>query len=139
MTPEQKKLEQLEHLAGQMDAAFRLPGTKIRIGYDSIVGLIPGIGDTLAVLPAAYIINESRRMGMSNTVLARMITNAGVDYVIGLVPLLGDVFDVGFKANRRNVAILREELGRRGLVTQEKGADTSPPRDPRFGSRRIEA
>ncbi len=139
MPPERSKLERLERLADRMDAAFRLPGTRIRIGWDSIVGLVPGIGDTLAVLPAAHIVNESRRMGASNTALARMVANVGIDYVIGLVPLLGDIFDVGFKANRRNVAILREELDRRGPVGHEKGADTRPPRNSRSGSRWADA
>jgi len=82
----------------------------------------PGIGDTLAALPAAYIILRARQLDASNSVVARMAANAVVDTRIGAVPLFGDLFDVGFKANRRNVALLRRHLSRGdGMV------DITPP------------
>jgi hypothetical protein len=131
MSREDLDLQRLERLAARMDSAFRVPGTGIRVGYDSIVGLIPGIGDTLAAIPAAYIIYEGRRLGVSNGVLGRMIANAGVDYVIGLIPLVGDRFDAGFKANRRNVALVRRDLERKGRVAKlDPGARTPEPRSP---------
>ncbi|MDG4648460.1 DUF4112 domain-containing protein [Roseibacterium sp. SDUM158017] len=139
MTPEDRQLQKLERLAGQLDAAFRVPGTGIRIGYDSIVGLIPGVGDTLALLPAAYILNEARKLGASRGVLARMAGNTGIDWVIGAIPLVGDLFDVGWKANRRNVALLRQDLQRRGRLGHEKGADKRPPPDRASGRRPLEA
>jgi hypothetical protein len=93
-----------------MDMAFRLPGTGIRIGWDSIIGLIPGVGDVAAVGPAAYIIYRAHLMGVPRSTLARMGVNVGIDWAIGSVPLLGDVFDVGFKANCRNIDLLRKTL-----------------------------
>lgn len=113
-TSPQQELERLEALAAQMDSAFRIPGTSIRLGYDSLLGLVPGIGDTLALAPAGYILWKARGLGVPNTGLARMIGNVGIDAIIGSIPLIGDIFDVGFKANRRNVALLRKHLERTG-------------------------
>ncbi|MBV1724214.1 MAG: DUF4112 domain-containing protein [Hoeflea sp.] len=96
-----------------LDSRFRLPGTTIRFGFDSIIGLVPGIGDTLMAAPSAWIIWRGHKMGLGKRHLARMIANTGIDYVIGSVPVIGDIFDVGFKANLRNLSILREELGTR--------------------------
>jgi len=108
------ELDRLEWLALRMDKAFRLPGTKIRIGWDSILGLIPGVGDVAAVGPAAYIIYRAHRLGVPRGTLARMGVNVGIDWAIGSVPLIGDLFDVGFKANCRNVELLRGALGTPG-------------------------
>lgn len=93
-----------------MDRAFRVPFTPIRFGWDSILGLVPGVGDTLAMAPAFYIMREAHDMGASRPVLARMAGNIGIDWLVGLVPLVGDIFDVGVKSNTRNVALLREHL-----------------------------
>ncbi|MBU2534439.1 MAG: DUF4112 domain-containing protein [Alphaproteobacteria bacterium] len=112
------ELASLEGIAEWLDSKFAIPGTGIRFGLDSIVGLIPGIGDTAALLPAGHIILTGRRLGASNLVTAQMIANVGIDWLVGLVPLLGDVLDVGFKANQRNVALLRDHFG-------------VPPRPPR--------
>ncbi|WP_420408427.1 DUF4112 domain-containing protein [Hoeflea sp.] len=103
-------LIRLERLANLLDARFRLPGTQFRFGIDGIAGLIPGIGDTLAAAPSAWMIWRGHQLGVRRRKLARMIANSGIDYVIGLIPLVGDIFDVGFKANLRNAAILRDEL-----------------------------
>lgn len=108
--PHFKDLERLERLARRMDSAYRLPGTRIRFGWDSILGLVPGVGDTLALLPAAYIFREAHRMGVPKSVLAQMGVNSGIDWVIGSVPLIGDIFDVGWKSKLRNVALLRLHL-----------------------------
>ncbi len=109
----ERELAQLDRLAKTLDSRFRLPGTSIRFGLDSIVGLIPGIGDTLTAAPSAWIIWRGHKMGIGKRHLARMIANTGIDYVIGSIPVIGDIFDVGFKANLRNLTILREELGAR--------------------------
>jgi len=106
------RLDRLEALARRMDMAFRIPLTRIRIGWDAIIGLVPGIGDTLALAPAIYILNEARDMGASNAVLARMVANTGIDWLVGLVPVVGDILDIGVKSNIRNVALLREHLER---------------------------
>ncbi|MBY6200585.1 DUF4112 domain-containing protein [Maritalea mobilis] len=112
----QRQLERLDRLATRLDSAFRIPFTGIRIGYDGLIGLIPGVGDTLALAPAAYILLSARRLGASTPVLLRMTGTYALDYAVGLVPMLGDVFDIGFKANRRNIAFLRQHLHEKGRV-----------------------
>ena len=108
-----RALEKVERWANRMDRAFRLPGTRIRFGWDSIVGLIPGLGDTAAVAPAAYIISTAHRVGAPSHLLVRMGANVGVDWLIGLVPLAGDILDVGYKSNTRNARLLRAHLEER--------------------------
>ncbi|SDG00355.1 DUF4112 domain-containing protein [Sulfitobacter delicatus] len=103
-------LARLRRLAQNMDSAFKLPVVGVRMGWDSILGLVPVVGDTLALLPSAYIMKESHRMGAPNSVLARMAVNAGIDYVIGSVPLVGDLFDIGWKSKLRNVDLLEKHL-----------------------------
>jgi len=104
------RLARLDRLADQLDARFRLFG--IRFGWDSILGLIPGVGDVATAAAGVYIITEAARMGARRRTLARMGLNTGTDFVIGGVPLLGDIFDVAFKANRRNIALLKREMER---------------------------
>ncbi|HBR37072.1 MAG TPA: DUF4112 domain-containing protein, partial [Sulfitobacter pontiacus] len=99
----QHDLDRLRGLARTMDSALRVPVLGIRLGWDSILGLIPGVGDVLALAPAGYILKEAHRMGASRSVLARMGANVGIDLAIGAIPLIGDIFDVGWKANIRNV------------------------------------
>ncbi len=109
-------LEQLERLADRMDSAFRIPGTRIRFGYDALLGLVPGVGDVAALAPAAYILKKSHGHGVPTSGLVRMAANIAIDVAIGSIPLIGDLFDVGFKANRRNVAHLRAHLERTGRI-----------------------
>lgn len=115
------ELDRLERLARRMDAAFRIPLTRIRVGWDSILGLLPGVGDAAALAPAGYILWRARRNGAPLPLMLRMGANTGLDWVIGLVPLLGDLFDVGFKSNQRNVALLREYSDRQAGIGHEKG------------------
>jgi hypothetical protein len=83
-----------------------LPGTNARIGLDPILGLLPGVGDFLAAVLSSYVVIAAARLGAPRPVLARMLMNLGVDTLVGVVPLLGDLFDVGWKANMRNAALL---------------------------------
>lgn len=89
-----------------MDAAFRVPGTRVRFGWDAIIGLVPWAGDTVTALLALGILVHAHRMRVPRIVQLRMLLNVGIDMVIGLVPLLGDVADVFWKANTRNLALL---------------------------------
>ncbi len=98
----------IENLAGLMDSRFTLPGTNISLGLDTIIGLIPGIGDTIGLGVSGYIIARSAKLGVPKRKLARMGMNSGIDWAIGTIPLIGDIFDVGWKANNRNAAILRK-------------------------------
>lgn len=128
------RLLSLERLARRMDAALRIPGTRIRIGVDGILGLIPGIGDGLALAPAGYIIWQAHRLGAPPALLARMGVNTGIDVAIGSVPLIGDIFDVGWKSNLRNVDLLRRHIADRAPAAGEvnparPGARDLPPAD----------
>ncbi|MEM8654566.1 MAG: DUF4112 domain-containing protein [Pseudomonadota bacterium] len=104
------RLDHLDRIARTMDRAMRLPVVGVRVGWDSILGLIPGIGDALTLGPAGYIVLQAHRMGTPGSVKARMIGNIGIDALIGSIPLVGDLFDIGWKANTRNVALLRSHF-----------------------------
>ena len=112
LTPEERarRLHDLDRLADALDSRFRIPGTGIRFGYDSLIGFLPGIGDVATILPSGWIIYQGHRLGAPKHTLARMATNVAIDSVVGSIPLLGDLFDVGFKANRRNIGILKTAL-----------------------------
>ncbi|MFL5333251.1 MAG: DUF4112 domain-containing protein [Geminicoccaceae bacterium] len=105
-------LRRLDRFAYLLDNAYRIPLTRRRIGLDGIVGLVPGIGDGITALIALYPLLEAWRLGASSTVLLRMLANIGADALLGVVPIAGDLLDFVFKANRRNVALLRRHLGR---------------------------
>jgi hypothetical protein len=102
----------LEFIAGLMDDRFHIPGTNIRFGLDSVVGLIPGIGDAIGGIVSSYIIWRAQRMGASNWVLLRMTGNMLFDSALGIIPVVGDIFDLKFRANRRNLELLRRHQAR---------------------------
>ncbi|GJD62404.1 DUF4112 domain-containing protein [Methylobacterium frigidaeris] len=112
--PEQV-MARLELLAHILDTAILLPGNR-RIGLDAIVGLIPVIGDAITTAISSYIVWEARRLGAPRWLIARMAANVAIDGVVGAVPLVGDLFDAAFKANRRNVQLLRRHLERSGAL-----------------------
>ncbi len=106
-----RRLRRLSGIARLMDTAIRIPGTGIRFGADSVMGLVPVIGDASGALIGLYIVNEARRMGLPSEKLAQMVGNIAVDSLVGSVPLFGDVFDVYFKSHRRNVDIILQHFG----------------------------
>lgn len=103
-----RKLSRLRGLSRLLDDAVRVPGTDYRVGLDPLLGLIPGGGDLIGGLISTYIVIEAARMGVPRTLLARMGRNILLELGVGAVPLLGDLFDVTWKANARNVALLEE-------------------------------
>ncbi len=105
-----KELEEVERLAALMDTAVRVPVIGYRIGLDGLIGLIPGIGDAATLIPAGYILYRAKALGVPNDVFLRMVMNTGADTLLGSVPLIGDLFDIAFKSNRRNVDLLRRHL-----------------------------
>lgn len=109
---EPAELRRIKAIAYWLDERFRIPGTNIRIGLDGLAGFVPGIGDAATSVIALYLVAEAYRLGMPRRVIARMLSNVGLDFVLGSIPLLGDVFDVAFKANRRNVRLLLDQLER---------------------------
>jgi hypothetical protein len=106
------RVARIDALAQLLDSAFVLPGTNIRFGIDALIGLVPGIGDLISTALALFIVREARALGAPRWMVARMLGNVALDTVVGAVPLLGDVADVAFRANRRNVAMLRKYLAR---------------------------
>ena len=101
-------LRRLDRLAWILDSSIPLPGTKFRIGLDGLIGLVPGIGDAVGALLSSYIIAQAAGSGAPASVLTRMGLNVLVESFVGLVPIIGDLFDFGFKANARNVRLLRQ-------------------------------
>jgi Domain of unknown function (DUF4112) len=106
----EQRLARFETLAKLLDVAFMLPGTKIRYGVDGVIRLIPVVGDLLATAFSLWLVREARALGAPWHVTARMLGNVAVDGVVGMVPLAGDAFDVLFRANMRNVRLLRHWL-----------------------------
>jgi hypothetical protein len=100
------RLESLRSLARALDAAIVIPGTRIRVGLDPLLGLLPGIGDIAAAVIAAYTVLVAWRLGAPPSVLARLVGNVAFDALLGSVPILGDLADVAFRANSRNVRLL---------------------------------
>jgi Domain of unknown function (DUF4112) len=118
----QQSLERLEALSKLMDSAFTIPGTNVRMGLDGIIGLLPVAGDLICGLISSYIIWEARQLGASRWVIGRMMTNTLIDTTIGAIPIAGDAFDVLFRSNMRNLALLKKHLARRGVL----GAGSGP-------------
>ena len=103
----EQRLARLDALAKLLDVAFILPGTNIRYGIDGLIGLIPVVGDIITTAISLWLVREARALGAPWHVTARMLGNVALDGVVGMVPLAGDAFDVMFRANMRNVRLLR--------------------------------
>jgi hypothetical protein len=121
-----ERIARIEWLSSLLDTAIVVPGTPIRFGLDALIGLVPGIGDAITALLALYIVREARALGAPRILIARMLANVALDGVVGAVPVAGDLFDVAFRANRRNVALLRQHLDRAERKRQRagKGSET---------------
>jgi hypothetical protein len=102
--------ESLDLLSHLLDDWFRIPGTAIRFGLDGIVGFIPGVGDVIGGVASCVILFAAWARGVSYVTLARMFANWGIEVLLGAVPVLGNLFDIGWKANRRNYKLLTGSL-----------------------------
>ena len=107
-------LDRLDMLATMLDTAFILPGINVRFGVESLLRLVPGIGDAAASAMSCYLLYEAHRLGVPKLLFARMVWNVLLEGAVGVVPIAGDAFDVFFRANRRNVALLRAHFARTG-------------------------
>ena len=107
-----RRVERLRWLGNLLDNSIGIPGTRFRFGIDTIIGLVPGVGDLVGGALSVYIILEAARMGVPRSLLARMGYHVAVDTVVGGIPLLGDLFDAGYKANMRNLALIRGHIER---------------------------
>jgi hypothetical protein len=106
----------LDALARLFDTAFILPGTNIRFGVEAVMRLVPGVGDAAATALSCWLLYEAHQLEVPKHVFARMVANVAIEGVVGAVPFIGDMFDVGFRANRRNVKILQEHFEREGWL-----------------------
>ena len=102
-----RRVEALELL---LERSFHIPGTKVPIGLDSIVGLVPVLGDVVTAAMGAYMVWEARNLGMSKFHLMRMAANVGIDTVLGAIPLAGDLFDFVWRSNSKNLRIIKKHL-----------------------------
>jgi hypothetical protein len=108
----EQRLARLDAVAKLLDIAFIVPGTKIRYGIDGIIGLIPVVGDIIATALSLWLVREARALGAPWHITARMLGNVAIQGVVGAVPVAGDAFDVLFRANIRNVRMLRRWMDR---------------------------
>jgi hypothetical protein len=127
MTKEERKqieVEQgLETLSRYLDGLFRIPGTGWRFGLDGLIGLIPNVGDTVTTVASFYILIAGVRYGVPKITLLRMAFNIGLDYLVGTIPFIGDAFDFFWKANQKNMDLIR---------TRGKGEGTGTTADYLF-------
>ena len=115
-TVDHRRLERLRRVGYLLDNSIPIPGTRYRLGIDSLIGLVPGLGDILGGVLSLYIIGQSARLGAPRGLLLRMGWNVAIDTLVGEVPILGDLFDIGFKPNLRNLALLEDHLRRPAAV-----------------------
>ena len=111
----QQRIARIDALATLLDTAFILPGINVRFGLDALIGLVPGIGDAITTTLSLYIVHEARQLGAPRHVIVRMLANVMIDGFVGAVPLVGDAFDVLWRANRRNMRLLQDWLRRTEL------------------------
>ncbi len=107
---DEARLKRVRVLSRLLDEQFRIPGTTQRMGLDGLLGLIPGVGDAVGALLSAYILYEAIRLGAPTSVLLRMVANIGIDTVVGAIPVAGDIFDIAWKANKKNATLLHAYL-----------------------------
>lgn len=107
---QQAILKRLDTFSRFTDSSVPIPFTSFRIGTEAIIGILPIVGDAVGLLLSSYVLFEAHRAGASRWVKLRILANMGIDFLGGLIPLAGDVFDAFFKANTRNTRLLREHL-----------------------------
>lgn len=111
----------IRQLADWLDTRFVIPGTGLRFGFDSIIGLVPGIGDAITTALGAYIVVRAHELGAPKLLLGRMLVNLAIDSLVGAVPLFGDIFDFAFKSHVRNVRLLLRWLEKRDYDPIQSG------------------
>lgn len=118
--PDDQPAPWVMQLAELMDSKFEIPGTSIRFGLDPILGLLPGVGDTVTAIIGAAIFSEAHRLRVGKRVMAKMVANLAIDWLIGLVPLVDIVFDTAFKAHIRNARLLQEVCDSRAVRPRKR-------------------
>ena len=112
----------LQQLAWLLDSSIPIPGTRLTVGVEALIGLFPVIGDLIGVALSSYIVSQASRLGAPRSVLLRMSFNVVVEGLVGMVPIAGDLFDAGFKANQRNVRLLEAWMDQPGRTVRSTRA-----------------
>jgi hypothetical protein len=116
LTPDQRAvIQRTRYVARFLDNSVGIPGTRFRFGADTVLGIVPVIGDVLASLLSLYIVLEAIRAGISRKTIAQMCLNIVIDTAVGVVPLIGTLFDMVWKANERNVSLLERRLSQSSI------------------------
>ena len=110
-----KRLNRLHVIAKFMDTGWGVPFTKIRFGADAVAGLVPGFGDVGAAMISLYIVLEARKLGAPNHVLVKMLANVAIDTGVGTIPVVGDIFDIFFKSNIKNIDLLHDFIHKNSI------------------------
>ena len=118
LDPYSKDLRRIQRVAHLLDARFSIPGTEVRFGWDGLIGLISAVGDTLTLLPQLYLLFDAIRLRLGWPTVLKMLLNVLIDWAVGTIPVLGDVFDIAFKSNLRNANLVAEAI-------RQKRADAS--------------
>lgn len=121
------ELQELNRIARRLDAMFRIPGTRLTVGIDNLLGFIPVVGDIAALAPALWLVWKARQLGATTGAQIAMLLNLAVDVVIGSIPLVGDLFDIAYNANIRNVRLLEANLRRRANEARTIVPTTASP------------
>jgi len=108
----QAAIARLESFSKLTDSSIGIPFTKFNIGLEAVIGLIPVIGDAAGLILSSYVLIEAQRLGVSKRIKTKMIINMLIDFVGGLVPFFGDIFDAFFKANTRNTRLLKKHIAK---------------------------
>lgn len=116
----QDRIARIERLTKWLDSSLPVPGLGITVGWDTIIGLLPGVGDLATTAISGWIINEARQLGVSRFTLARMIANTSIDAIVGSIPVAGDLFDAAYKANVKNLRLLKNSLQRQGRFNPDE-------------------
>jgi hypothetical protein len=114
-----RELAEVQAIAWLLDNSIPVPGTGRRFGVDAIIGLVPVVGDVVSAGMGLFVVWRASRMGLPRIVVTRMLVVSAVDFVIGSIPIVGDAFDLWFKANTRNLALLRRHLERPETSTRD--------------------
>ncbi len=105
--------QRVEAMEVLLERSFRIPGVNLPVGLDSIIGLVPVVGDIITAMMGAYMVWEARNLGMSKWQLTRMAANVGIDALLGAVPLAGDLFDFFWRSNTKNLRIIKRHLDKK--------------------------
>ena len=114
--PDNPQLARVRMIARALDSAAGIPGTSLRFGLDPLLGLVPGAGDLVGAALSGYIVLTGVKLGAPRTVVLRMLGNVALDTLVGTVPILGDLFDAGWKSNVRNVALIEQHVAQPGAT-----------------------